>query len=61
MNHKAFGIVEGRLVSQGVRHITWCHVCATREATSRSGLCVRCDADARLLIASVFDASDLEF
>lgn len=60
MNPKAYGIVDGHLVSWDIRHVTWCDVCGSREATGRDGLCVRCDADARMLIASVFDSIDTE-
>jgi hypothetical protein len=54
MNPKIHGFVDGHPVEWEVRHVTWCHVCGTRESAGRDGLCVRCAADARLLVDSVF-------
>ena len=56
MNRKAIGYVDGHLVQWDVRQVTWCRVCATRESADHHGLCVRCDADARLLVESAVDA-----
>ena len=54
MNPKAYGMVDGHLVQWDVRRITWCTVCGARERAGSHGLCARCDADARLLVESVF-------
>lgn len=54
MNPKAYGIVDGHLVQWEVRSVTWCDVCETRESAGPDGLCVRCAADAQLLVESVF-------
>jgi hypothetical protein len=58
MNPKAHAFVDGHLVTWEVRHITWCAVCATREAVHSDGLCVRCAVDAQLLIDSVLGAAN---
>jgi hypothetical protein len=52
MDRFAYGLLEGHLVLWQVRHIRWCDVCERREASTRAGLCARCDADARLLVES---------
>jgi hypothetical protein len=54
MFHKAHGYIDGHFVEWDVRRITWCSVCQARESAGRSGLCVRCETDARLLVDSVF-------
>jgi hypothetical protein len=55
MNPIAVGFVDGHLVAWEVRHVTWCSVCGHRESATNHGLCVRCDADAQLLIANAFE------
>lgn len=57
MNPKAYAFVDGHLVEWEVRRVTWCHVCGHRESAGRDGLCVRCAADAQLLVDSVFGAA----
>jgi hypothetical protein len=56
MYPKAYGYVDGHLVQWDVRRVAWCSACGTRESSTRSRLCVRCEADARLLVDSVFGA-----
>jgi hypothetical protein len=52
MNEFLRGVVAGHPVTWQVRHIRWCPVCDQREGAAQAGLCVRCEADARLLVDS---------